>query len=354
MNEVESYSVPICLGSYVDEYGVSTNRNILLPLSYFRSHTLITGIWRIGGSQLLARIANEIYDSHPDVGIININQLSELRKNRYLYDHIYDFETKKLKIPYFIEGEDREKSIYQAAEYITASLGLGHKIKTIMVNYMLENELPMRLGTLLYEVLEHIVENKYDVGSHIIELDSSAYMLKDSRLDEIMSLTSEPIEWLNAFQSGSKIFLNMVHLPDYELTLLLNGMYQILSTFMPYNTSDLPKGLILMEEATYELLNNRHIFLEREDEDRLARYYDKLFEDYTNRGLSFILEGDQPQNFYPCILKHTKLKIFFRLWHPQNQVFHLSENDLVYVENLKNRQALVINELTQGRIRFKL
>ncbi len=76
--------------------------------------------------------------------------------------------------------------------------------------------------------------------------------------------------------------------------------------------------------------------------------------DFEKRGIFFIIEDDQPQEFYPCILNKTPLKILFRLWYLQNKSLKLNQNELECLERLRNREALVLNELTGERFRFCL
>ena len=51
----------------------------------------------------------------------------------------------------------------------------------------------------------------------------------------------------------------------------------------------------------------------------------------------FLIEDDQPQRFYPCVIKQARFKIFFQLQYPQRKVFNLDENADLVVDQLSDR-----------------
>ncbi len=110
------------------------------------------------------------------------------------------------------------------------------------------------------------------------------------------------------------------------------------------------KSLIL---ANSDLLDRRPALFSAVNYE-LEQVFDKIMGDFEERSVYFIIEDDQPQSFYPCILKNTPLKILFRLWYPQNKSLKLNQNELECLESLPNRQVLVLNKLTGERFRFRL
>ena len=354
MNQIVHNYRRIQLGNNITKKRIEKD-HLFLPISYLRSHTLISGFYTIGGSHLLARIANQLYDSNPAIGVLNINQLNPHRKNRYLYDRIYDFKARSIKVPYFIEGKDRVQSITQTAEYISASMGLGDKIKVIMREFMLEEGVPKRLSTLLFELLEYIKRKDYQVGREIILLHTySTFFKSEEGIDECLELSSEPIDWFEAWKSGAKLFLDFCHFTEPSLRVVLNAIYQLIRTLMPVDVSNEPKGIIMVEQAGYKAFSKSNFMINDKVYPQLGYFYRDILEDFSYRGISFIWEEDQPQHLFPCILKMARLKIFFRLWYPQNIIFSLSEQDIEIIENLPNYNALIINETTKEKYRFTL
>lgn len=71
------------------------------PVSYLDSHVLITGLYGIGGRELLRKIAWDVERSHPKIGILYISQLREYMKNDYPWDYYHNAKDFRLSIPYF-------------------------------------------------------------------------------------------------------------------------------------------------------------------------------------------------------------------------------------------------------------
>ncbi len=247
----------IQMGNYINKYGVTTEKRLLFPIEKIQSHVLISGTRSAGGSQLLARIGNQLHDNFPDIGVININQFSLFRKNRYLYNTIFNNKSRDFRIPYYVEGKDREESIRQTITYLSAALGFSDKLRSIWQDAMEEIEIPKLLSTLLYKLYDYIKDNNIDIGGEILIFPAIANNTKDSNLDRILELTPELPDWIIAWRNGTKIFLDIEGLCGDDQRILTNALYQLIKTVLPEGKYNRPQGIILVEEANYALLNRR-------------------------------------------------------------------------------------------------
>ena len=54
-----------------------------------------------------------------------------------------------------------------------------------------------------------------------------------------------------------------------------------------------------------------------------------------------MVEDDQPDDLIKSVYELAGLKVFFRLWYPQNQTLSLDEYELELLRNLPDREAVV-------------
>lgn len=311
--------------------------DFIFPLYWLRSHMLITGIYGIGGRKLLQKIAWDVHKHHPEIGILYISQLSTTMKHYYPWDEYHDNRDFKLSVPYFHGSNQDAQNLKKGVAAFCRPLGFSRYLEQRLTTFMKSIELPVFFSDLLGQFERYEFEAKVLPPEEYYEFCYLPESFKGRRLDKLFQLNTGKIEWVERLLCGEKIFVDVSGFAYGELLSAL--ILQTLRSNLPVNALAHPKILIITEQGAHIVFNRTSWY--RDDNDLYNRFVRHTLRDLEGKGVSLLLEEDQPTNLVRSICEDTKVKIFFRHHDVDLECLPLTNHELQSIRDLHNQEALV-------------
>ena len=305
-----------------------------LPLSWLNSHVLVSGLWRVGGKRFIHKLAHQISEKYPEIGLLYISHFDDFLEECYPWDVHYDIRENELQLPYFHGSTKDVRNVEQWVGAITSSLGFTNSFKEQFTQYIQEVSLPEYLPELFSEYRKLIFESKslpaedyYTLFCHAEDTDKLW-----NRFNLVN--TNASLKWMDQLVSGKNVFINMRHTCKQNYAFLL--ILQNLRSRMQWNSSSFPRVLIFVEQGAYQLLNQS-----LHHGDGYNQYICNILEIFKQKAISLIVEEDHLQCLHTDFCESAKLKVLFRNMHPAYQSFALAEEEERVLERLNDQEALI-------------
>jgi len=358
-----NYQRDLHFGKYVHN-GVLTQIDTYIPQDNFAQSVLIAGQQGTGKTYFLRQIMNEFYNKALGVGILVLNLAKGNQEKLYSVDKVIKYGSPEFQIPYFIEGQYKEKCLQETASYLIASLGLKNIVEknmlTVMKSFYYKEGLPNSLKTLFLNLQKFFKENPYHdkFQTNILRAINNRILslLSDPILKKTIELTKEFPIWIKEWLGGKKVFLDLSMCNIHVKRLLSNAIFQMVRALLPDRETGGLNYLIVIDEA-HQILG-KSISNNPDDDDYIAReQLEKIFADlmkvFRSRGLSFILADQEPNRLFNCISTLPSLKFLFRLGYPDNALFSGDRNEQNFLSIQRNRYVLILNGITGERFIFR-
>ena len=315
-----------------------------LDISSLDSHVLVTGTYGIGGKRMIRSLAERVRNEL-NVPTIIVSLSNDLIKKKYSWDHC--FTPEMLNVPHLLRGQD----LLEAASTLSTSFGLGNRMGFIIHDFMKKSEFPSNLIPILNKVAAFLKKTRevseeeyYGIVTMILELVERKKSISGSG-----PFRNGTMKWLKAWNSNETIFLDLTRAaPDIKLYVLLQ-MFQIINLTTPEDLSrSHPRGFIFIEEPVYDFLTPKSNLLGLDDLT-LEHKITSIFDNLEKKGIFFVVEEDSPDDLFPSLIERFSVKIFFRIWYPQNSVFHFSDEERRVIETLPNFRSVTFRR-ERGRI----
>jgi len=257
-------SIKINLGYEVRDF----EKGILvenLPLRQFKYHILISGNDSREKSAVLSHILNQIYVKAPDIGVLFV----KLRSNEdtYLYhlNKVYEYGEPELEIPYFLEHAYSDVNREQLINCLNAMFGFHYEMKWVMriiIKHYKLGRFPNSLVDFLEDLKNCLMEYPYDkhfTESNIKSIEKAIeFIQEDSLLERALWIPSGLPEWLKLWSEGKKVCIDLSSCDSQIQKLLVVLLCQILKNFVPTNESNIPSGIVVLEDADHILEEPPH------------------------------------------------------------------------------------------------
>ena len=358
----------ICIGNVISNGIVESNYDTI-PINHFEGSTFIGGNMGTGKTRLLTQISREFHAKAPNVGILYLNVGKPNQEHLYQHDIIIKYGDPEFNVPYFVEGDDFNRSVGQTADYLTASLGLREPVPKLL-KYVMEafkkvnGEIPPSIRTLFRGLQKYYRENRYDskyqqriqtaINNRVIPLVS------DDTFEKCMCrrIFGESIllipQWFLDWRNGKKVILDISMCDDYVKLVLCSAIFQMIFA-LTHKVNGLTH-LIVIDEAHVilgeprELNTNSDIFIAKK---KMGEIFDRLLGEFRSRGLSFIIADVNPSNLVRPVTELPSLKILFRMGEDSIRRFTKIFDDYKFLMLLEPRHALVLNGNNSERYAIK-
>lgn len=343
----------ILLG-YVYRNGVKTKRKAYLHLTDFIHHIFISGLTGVGKSRFLAHLLNEFTTKAPNVGVLTINLLKRGEEDLFNSDIILRKGDPEFRIPYYIEGEDLEKTCEQVAGYMVASVGLKNVVVTIMENVLYQEIMkngtpPQKVKDTWAKLLDWFENRPYHIKyqtnitraikNRVIKLVSSPF------IDKILELGPIP-QWFKEWQQGKNVFIDLSRFKKSGKRLLTHAIFQMIRTLMPECRENTLKSVIIIDEIS-EILEKQK-FQNYDDDETVTKHhleivFNAFLTAFRSRGISLIPADVKPSRLFEAVYTLPNIKILFRTDKKCLQLFSLNIEEQEFIFNQKGRRAFVID-----------
>ncbi len=308
-----------------------------IPISWLSSHVFVSGIWRIGGQEFLQKIARDVSEQYPDLGVLYISQLTKGMKESYPWDYYYDILDRDQPLPYFYGTNQNKKDVKQWVAAIARPLGFSESFEDQFKEYFQSVELPERLLELFEGFRKIVFESKSLTPEDYYMIPYLSKWTEHTWCRHIFTPDTKKLNWIEQLQSGKNVFLDITEVwnqPFYTSLVLQN-----LRARIPEKTSHVPRVLIFIEQGAYQMFSRSSIH--GIDYERYNSYIDDILKSFKRKGISLLVESDQPNDLLESVLNNADLKVFFRLWYPSTEGLALGEDELKLIHDLANKEALI-------------
>lgn len=248
-------AIKINLG--VDVHDFSSNmRTENIPLEQFKYNLLIWGKDRSEKIALLSHILNQLHTRVPKVGVLLIRLDAHEDSNLFYLDETYEYGDSDLIIPYFFEQEQDEGNREQFENFINAIFGFHFEMRIVigcvLLNYKV-GEFPSSFVDFLEDVKVYLISNPYSedfTQSNIKSVEKAIELLRDDPiLERTLWISLQLPEWLKLWNEGKTVCIDLPQCDLYYQRLLVALILQIVKNYVPHNNSDLPVGVIAIEDV---------------------------------------------------------------------------------------------------------
>jgi len=342
-------AIKINLG--VDVHDFSSNmRTENIPLEQFKYNLLIWGRDRSEKIALLSHILNQFHARIPKVGVLLIRLDAHEDSNFFYLDKTYEYGDSDLIIPYFFEREQNEKNREQFENFINAIFGFHFEMR-IVIGCVLRNykvgEFPSSFVDFLEEVKLYLINNPYSedfTQSNISSVEKAIELLQeDPILERTLWISLQLPEWLKSWSEGETVCIDLSQCDLYYQRLLVALILQAVKNYVPYNNSELPIGVIAIEDADeifqrppyeeyreyyglnseyWDELREQNYFLTKEqieeacgDKSYLSNVQFEriisriILDEFQYKNISLINVCRDPSNVYDIIIRLTQIKL---------------------------------------------
>ena len=231
-----------------------------VPFKQFKYNMLISGKDSKERSAILSHILNQIYVRVPDIGVLLIKLKSN--EDTYLYhlNKVYEYGEPKLEIPYFLEHTFSDVNREQLINCLNAIFGFHYEMKWVMrivIKHYKLGRFPSSLIDFLDDLKNCLIEHPYDkefTESNIWSIEKARELIQeDSLLERILWIPSDLPEWLKLWSEGKKVCIDLSSCDPQIQKLLVVLLFQILKNFVPTIESNIPSGIVVLEDADHIL-----------------------------------------------------------------------------------------------------
>lgn len=316
---------------------ISLSDDFSIPITWLSSHALVSGTYRIGGKEFLRRLAREISERYPEIGILYVSQLTKGLEKYYPWDEYYDKSNLKLTLPYFHGSNQDRANVKEWIAAVVRPLGFSRAFEEQFVEYVQGIELPKSLSELFEGFRKIIFESKSISPEDYYLLPHHSAVTKKYRARYSLSPDTAKVEWVEQLASGKNVFLDLVDFwnKSFQFSLILQNLRARIAPDKFFK----PQIFIFVEQGAYQLFSRSSV--NGIEPVWYNRYMQNVLESFRQRGISLVVEDDQPDELVKSVLELAGLKIFFRLWYPQTKNLLLGEFDLELIKNLPNREAVI-------------
>lgn len=355
----------ICIGNYLYK-GARTNRKKYLFVDQISQRMLIAGKTGVGKTFFISNQLEQLYRKRPDIGVIILNLVKPEQEDPYKADLILKYGTPECRVDYFVKGNDVAKSISDTAEYTIAHIGLKNhfqnNMETVMSNFIEDTgKMALTISVLYYNLIKFFEDHvNYDdkLNKRSIEALKSRVnrLLKDKNLDKALQLSSKNPKWFDALLKGKKILFDLSGVRIESQRLFANALFQFLKAKLPQIKTNTLKYLIIIDEAHRILRNLTGLHV---DDDKyiacksLINTFEELVGESRSQGLSFMFADQNPYMLINVAYSGPCIKVLFNIDHLSSTLFSEDPYERRIMTNLKNREALMLNDITREKYMFR-
>ena len=186
------------------------NDEFSIPISWLSSHVLVSGTYRIGGKAFLQRLARELSEQYPEVGLLYISQLTKGLEKYYPWDEYYDMSNLNLKLPYFHGSNQDIENVEEWIATVVRPLGFSQSFEDQFITYVLGIELPESLSELFESFRKIVFETKSILPEDYYLLPHHSTLTKKYPGRYSFSPDTVKVEWVEQLKSGKKVFIDLV------------------------------------------------------------------------------------------------------------------------------------------------
>ena len=347
------------LGYYIRD-GEITKRKKYLSLNDLTKHLYINGLTGAGKTRFLAYLVNEIAKMFPDVGLLIILLDNEIEKTFFTYDIIEKYPNTNIPYTFLFEDLDPQIQNEDLSYLLTSSVGLKN-IYTINMENVLnvyfnkQNTYPTFLGSVYKRFWKWFKDKKYPGdfgGTSLLAIENRVFKLLTPELENVVKFTSEIPYWFKEFLNGKNILLDLTSCKENEQTLLVNLIFQMIKIFVPQNTDDKLKYLIIIDEID-KIVKISKTFDSGDDlfvkKEFLGKVITRYMETFRKRGLGVINTGHEPTSMFESIYYSPNKKILFTTSPKSTKLFINDFEDQETLSYLGVRRALVIDSIMREK-----
>jgi len=219
----------------------------------------------------------------------------------------------------------------------------------------------LKISVLYYNLIKFFEEQvNYDdkLNKRSIEALKSRVnrLLKDKSLDRALQLSSENPKWFEALLNGKKILFDLSGVRIESQRLFANALFQFLKAKLPQIKTNTLKYLLIIDEAHRILrkLTGLHV-----DDDKyiacksLINTFEELVGESRSQGLSFMFADQNPYMLVNFAYSGPCIKVLFNIDHLSSALFSEDPHERRIMTNLKNREALMLNDITREKYMFR-
>ena len=342
-------SIRINLGYSVHDYssGLETEN---IPLEYFKYNILISGKDQIEKSALLSHILNQLYTRASNTGVLLIKLNSNEDTHLYQLDKEYEYGNQDLEIPYFFGKALSEVNREHFECIINAIFGFHFEMKIVMgivlKQYRIGN-FPNSIVNFLTDVKNYLIKKPYSEDfneSNVRSIEKEIDFIQENPiLERTLWMYLDTPRWVRLWKEGKKVSIDFSECDLHHQKVLIPLLFQVIKEYMPLRNSNLPVGIIVLEDAD-NLLNkpphwdykrnyniNRKYYQECEQEsyfltkEQLEKVYgdrdylnnvqleevftDLVLDELNDRSISFITTCEDPFRIYDHFRYHSQIRI---------------------------------------------
>jgi len=342
-------SIRINLGYSALDYnsGLETEN---IPLEDFKYNILVSGKDQIEKSALLSHILNQLYTRASNIGVLLIKLKSNEDTKLYHLDKVYEYGNRDLEIPYFFGNALNEVNREHFERFINAVFGFHFEMKIIMGCVLRQyriGKFPNSIINFLTDVKDYLLKKPYSEDfneSNVRSIEKAIDLIQeDPILERTLWMYLDTPRWLRLWREGKKISIDLSECDLHHQKILIPLLFQVIKEFMPVKNSNLPVGIIILEDsdnllkkpphedykrnysinrAYYQKCEQESYFLTKEQLEKVYGdkgylnnvqledvFTDLVFDELNDRGISFITTCKDPFKIYDYYKNHSQLRI---------------------------------------------
>jgi hypothetical protein len=323
-------------------------------------------------------IIDQLNSKRRSVGmlIINLAKRNQEQKFAQRTDQIVFYGDRNCKIPYFLDPpsdftlnyrnpQEGASQLYirQAADFLSAGLGLGNPfdyiIKNILEAAWHAKAMPENLGSIFEMIPKYLEKNPYaaDVYQNLLQAyNNRRYALVDETfLRTTRYLSNKRPEWFDWWMAGKSIYLDLSPCVDEKIQrFLMFGLINLMQTYIQ-EQADEENGLqylVIIDEAHRVFSVPPYLNTKGDENFALSittRLLNQFLREYRSRGIGMILADQNPSDMIPVTYNIPNLSIMFNLSR-QESSFLTSDVPLQFIlEDLPYYTAFVQNRASGER-----
>ncbi len=351
-------------------YGRRTEQYCSSPIEHFTLHADIVGQPGVGKTYLIGLLQREIKAKSPDTGILTINLAKEDQAGLYVVDPgcTYDATSPEFEIPYCVdlglEGPQRFQFLEEAARHLALALGLGGEdwdLPWKKIYEVLAEDFPRDIRTLFARLSAKLNELKYGKEDHqtivttvLTRIESLLKNPQFARATRVLAPGRFPA-WLQAWLDGKATFLDFNRCREEEQTFYSFCIFhhvRAVTAQTPPGAGARLRGTIFFDEA-HRIMGRASIVpregVESARERAVELMFRKMLAEFRSRGIGFVIADQSATHVIPAATRIPQLQVIFRVDEDTLHELNLPPVEIAIVQQLKPRQALVIDRATPQR-----
>ncbi len=345
------------LFGYFERKGVKTNKKIYLNLDSFIHHIFVAGLTGVGKTRFLGFLNDQLTANLPNIGVLTINLLKKDEATLYNADINLKYGDDDLQVPYYIEGENLEKSLEEIAAYLITSLGLKNIIETNMYSTLYSfkkkdgnppESIKMCFNGLIkwFENPKRKYHDKFQTNILTAIRNRVVKLLSSPILNKTLKLRSKLPSWFIEWKKGRNIFIDLSSCNMTTKRLLCNAIFQMIRTLIPEIKTDELKYVIVLDEAN-QILEKPSTSHSRDDEFIQKYHLEGIFTGFLrafrSRGISFVIADQKPSKLFESVYSLPSTQILFRVAQSCSKLFTNDSNEQVEISLQRKRRAIVFD-----------